>query len=106
MYAFRRLSEVLEITEHWLRQYNEVRPHDALGMMTPREYLTANSERDNYKSTWHNQGKFTPISGTERPWFSDKPRLNRFRSMNKNKFYLHLKECKFQYNYRKQVFTI
>ena len=53
MYAFRRLTEVREITNHWLRQYNEERPHDALGKLTPREYLTANSERENSKSTWH-----------------------------------------------------
>jgi len=53
MYAFRRLSEVREITEHWIRQYNEERPHDSLGKLTPREYLTANSARENSKSTWH-----------------------------------------------------
>lgn len=53
MYAFKRLSEVREITEHWIREYNEERPHDSLGKLTPREYLTANSERENPKSAWH-----------------------------------------------------
>jgi transposase InsO family protein len=53
MYAFRRLSEVRNITDHWIRQYNEERPHDSLGKLTPREYLTANSERENSKSSWH-----------------------------------------------------
>ncbi len=26
-------------TEKWLKEFNEERPHDALGDMTPREYL-------------------------------------------------------------------
>ena len=37
-YVFRSLSEVREITEHWLLQYNEERPHESLGNLTPREY--------------------------------------------------------------------
>lgn len=53
MYAFRRLSEVREITDNWIREYNEERPHDSLGDLTPREYLMAYSERENSKSTWH-----------------------------------------------------
>ena len=39
MYVFQTLDEVREQTEMWLREYNEERPHDALGDMTPREYL-------------------------------------------------------------------
>ena len=38
MYVFRTLNEVREITEKWIRQYNEERPHDALGDLTPWEY--------------------------------------------------------------------
>ena len=53
MYAFRRLSEVREITDHWIQQYNEERPHDSLGKLTPREYLMANSDRENSISMWH-----------------------------------------------------
>ena len=52
MYAFRRLSEVREITNNWIREYNEERPHDSLGDLTPREYLMANSNRENSKSMW------------------------------------------------------
>ena len=52
MYAFRRLSEVREITDNWVMEYNEERPHDSLGDLTPREYLTANSNRENSKSSW------------------------------------------------------
>ena len=39
MYVFQNLEEVREQTETWLREYNEERPHEALGHMTPREYL-------------------------------------------------------------------
>jgi putative transposase len=30
---------VREQTERWLREYNEERPHEALGDLTPREFL-------------------------------------------------------------------
>ena len=39
MYVFSRLSEVRELTEKWLFEYNEERPHESLGNMTPVEYL-------------------------------------------------------------------
>ena len=52
MYAFKRLSEVREITDNWIREYNEERPHDSLGDLTPREYLMANSKQENSKSAW------------------------------------------------------
>jgi len=39
MFVFRTLNEVREQTETWLKEYNEERPHDSLGGMTPREYL-------------------------------------------------------------------
>jgi putative transposase len=41
MYIFQTLSEVREQTESWLREYNEERPHEALGNLTPREFLLA-----------------------------------------------------------------
>lgn len=42
-YIFSSLAEVREITESWLRQYNEQRPHEALGNLAPSEYLAINS---------------------------------------------------------------
>ena len=39
-YTFNRLSEVREKTKLWLVEYNEERPHEALGHLTPIEYLT------------------------------------------------------------------
>lgn len=39
MFVFQSLSEVREQTEKWIKEYNEERPHESLGHMTPREYL-------------------------------------------------------------------
>ena len=47
MYVFRTLSEVREITENWIREYNEERPHDSLGDLTPWEYLAKHEELEN-----------------------------------------------------------
>jgi len=44
MYAFRSLSEVREITERWLDEYNEERPHDSLGDLTPYEYMIKHNQ--------------------------------------------------------------
>ena len=41
MYVFNTLSEVRAITEEWMDQYNEERPHDALGDLTPFGYRWA-----------------------------------------------------------------
>ena len=40
------------------------------------------------------------INGIENFWGLAKVRLSKFRGMNKNTFYLHLKECVFRFNYR------
>lgn len=42
LYLFRNLKEVREITYWWKLAYNEQRPHDSLGDMTPAEYLSKN----------------------------------------------------------------
>jgi putative transposase len=39
MYVFQSLHEVREQTEKWIKEYNEERPHESLGHLTPREYL-------------------------------------------------------------------
>jgi len=38
MYVFNTLSEVREITDEWMKDYNEHRGHDALGNLTPKEF--------------------------------------------------------------------
>ncbi len=43
-YAFNRLSEVREIVENWMCQYNEQRPHQALGNLTPAEFALKHTE--------------------------------------------------------------
>jgi transposase len=42
------------------------------------------------------------INGIENFWGLCKVRLAKFRGINKNTFYLHLKECEFRYNNRNQ----
>lgn len=43
MHAFKRLSEIRKITENWIREYNEKRPHDSLDNLTSSEYFMGNS---------------------------------------------------------------
>lgn len=43
LYLFRNLNEVREITYWWKLAYNEQRPHDSIGDMTPAEYLSRNA---------------------------------------------------------------
>ena len=42
------------------------------------------------------------INGIEGFWGLAKTRLIKFKGMHKKTFYLHLKECEFRYNYRKE----
>ena len=42
------------------------------------------------------------INGIENFWGLCKVRLSKFRGVHKHKFYLHIKECEFRYNYRNQ----
>jgi putative transposase len=44
LYMFRNLSEVREATYWWMIEYNEQRPHDSLGDLTPAEYMLKNSQ--------------------------------------------------------------
>jgi putative transposase len=37
-YLFGSLDEVRRITEGWIREYNEERPHDATGRVPPSEF--------------------------------------------------------------------
>ena len=37
-YVFSRLSAVRTIVDAWLQEYNEQRPHESLGNLTPEEF--------------------------------------------------------------------
>ena len=52
-YLFNSLTEVKEITDNWLRQYNEERPHESLGNLTPAEFLIKNSPREVSTFGWY-----------------------------------------------------
>jgi putative transposase len=39
MYVFNNQEEVREHTYKWFTEFNEYRPHESLGGLTPREYL-------------------------------------------------------------------
>jgi putative transposase len=39
-YLFRSIEQVQHITEEWLCDYNEQRPHEALGGLPPRQFLS------------------------------------------------------------------
>jgi putative transposase len=49
LYIFKSLTEVREKTYWWRMAYNEERPHDALGDMTPVEYMENNAENSTFK---------------------------------------------------------
>lgn len=42
-YVFETLGEVRRMTSEWLTRYNELRTHESLGNLSPRDYLMAHS---------------------------------------------------------------
>jgi putative transposase len=42
-YLFDDLEEVRLITEHWLKNYNTMRPHEALHGLSPRQFAIQNT---------------------------------------------------------------
>ena len=42
-YLFDNLEEVRETAEHWLEEYNAIRPHEALKGLSPRQYALQNA---------------------------------------------------------------
>lgn len=52
-YLFRTLNEAREITERWLKEYNNERPHESLNNLTPAEYRLMAETPDISKSAWN-----------------------------------------------------
>jgi putative transposase len=44
-YLFDSIEEVRQITEQWLAEYNEQRPHDSLGRVPPLTYMPRETNR-------------------------------------------------------------
>ncbi len=53
LYVFKRLSEVRDITDRWLEEYNGQRPHESLGDLTPVEYAAVKQGPENPTFTRH-----------------------------------------------------
>jgi putative transposase len=49
LYLFRSLDEVRERVNHWRTQYNEQRPHDALGGLPPVVYAQQRLENSSFE---------------------------------------------------------
>lgn len=48
-HLFARLEDVREAVHWWMIDYNETRPHDALGGLTPAEYRTKHTESSTFE---------------------------------------------------------
>ena len=77
-----------------------LRPSDSLMSMGYRKPYRVSHGKDEFVKKEKRRIK-NHIKGIENFWGLAKVRLSEFRGMNKDTFYLRLKECKFRFNYRK-----
>uniref|UniRef100_UPI000365D49F IS3 family transposase n=1 Tax=Marinobacterium rhizophilum TaxID=420402 RepID=UPI000365D49F len=52
-YIFSTLTEVRDITEKWLIEYNDERPHESLDDLSPWAFLAKQDDRMNSNNSWH-----------------------------------------------------
>lgn len=52
-YLFRTLNEARDITERWLMEYNNERPHESLNNLMPEEYRLMAEKPEHSKSAWN-----------------------------------------------------
>ena len=43
-YVFNKLSEVRDIVDNWIMEYNEQKPHESLNNLTPEEFALKHAE--------------------------------------------------------------
>ncbi|TCW17783.1 integrase-like protein [Raoultella sp. BIGb0138] len=60
-YVFRTLNEGREITERWLGEYNNERPHESLNNLIPEEYRLMAENRKSQKVCGTKMGMLTPM---------------------------------------------
>lgn len=48
-YIFESLEEVRQMTDAWMRSYNEERSHDSLNKLTPMQFLKKNTQNSTFK---------------------------------------------------------
>lgn len=56
MYVFRNLTEVRELTESLMTEYNDERPLNSLEDLTPSEYLAKHQRAENSRQRCNCQG--------------------------------------------------
>lgn len=44
MYLFKDIHQVQQLTDEWLQHYNEVRPHESLNNLTPRQFAAVGTQ--------------------------------------------------------------
>ena len=74
--------------------------YDGLVSMGYKKHYRVHHGKNEFAKTEKKKIK-NHINGIENFWGLAKVRLSKFRGMNKQTFYLHLKECEFRFNYRK-----
>ena len=78
--------------------------YDSLVHMGYKKHYRVHHGKNEFAKT---EGKIkNHINGIENFWGLAKVRLAKFRGMNKETFYLHLKECEFRFNHRDETFII